>query len=82
MYAEADQYFADSDENFDLGIQWDARGDQLQLVLMIMALGLAFAAWASLMKDESNSRKFFGLLAIITLIIGLFAYLAVPVIAG
>ncbi len=81
MYAEADQYFEDSDANFELGIQWDERGDQLQLVLMIMALGLAFAAWASLMKEGSNLRMFFGLFAIIALIIGVSTYLAVPVIA-
>ena len=81
MYAEADQYFEDSDANFELGIQWDERGDQLQLVLMIMALGLAFAAWASLMKEDSNLRQFFGLFAIVTLIIGVIAYLSVPVIA-
>jgi hypothetical protein len=81
MYAEADQYFEDSDANFELGIQWDERGDQLQLVLMIMALGLAFAAWASLMKEDSNLRQFFGLFAIVTLIIGVIAYISVPVIA-
>ena len=81
MYAEADQNFEDSDVNFELGAQWDERGDKLQLVLMIMALGLAFAAWASLMKEDSNLRIFFSLFAIVTLALGLITYLGVPVVA-
>jgi hypothetical protein len=81
MYAEADQNFEDSDVNFELGAQWDERGDKLQLVLMIMALGLAFAAWASLMKEDSNLRIFFSLFAIVTLVMGLITYLGVPVVA-
>jgi hypothetical protein len=81
MYAESDQYFDDSDANFELGIQWDERGDKLQLVLMIMALGLAFAAWASLMKEDGHLRPFFGLFSILSLIIGVITYLSVPVIA-
>lgn len=81
MYAESDQYFNESDSNFELGAQWNERGDKLQLVLMIMALGLAFAAWGSLMKEDSNLRIFFSLFAIITLIIGVIAYLGVPVVA-
>jgi hypothetical protein len=49
--------------------------------LMIMALGLAFAAWASLMKEDSHLRPFFGLFSILALIIGVITYLNVPVIA-
>jgi ABC-type antimicrobial peptide transport system permease subunit len=82
MYVEANQNFDDSDANFELGAQWNERGDQLQLVLMIMALGLAFAAWASLMKEDNHLRPFFGLFSILALIIGVITYLNVPVIAG
>jgi len=48
---------------------------------MVMALGLAFAAWASLMKEDSHLRQFFGLFAIVTLIIGVIAYLGVQIVA-
>ena len=48
-----------SDANSDLAGQWDNRGDGLQLVMLIMALGLAFAAWGSLLKEESNMRLLF-----------------------
>ena len=78
VYADANAYFDDSDANFEIAGQWNDRGDRLQLVLMIMALGLAFAAWASLLKAEGNMRVLFALFAIMTLAIGVVAYLGVP----
>jgi hypothetical protein len=78
VYADANAYFDDSDANFEIAGQWNDRGDRLQLVLMIMALGLAFAAWASLLKDEGNMRVLFALFAVMTLAIGVVAYLGVP----
>jgi type II secretory pathway pseudopilin PulG len=82
MYASANEYWEDSDTNYDLAGQWDNRGDGLQLVMLVMALGLAFAAWASLLKEENNMRLLFATLALITLVIGLIAYLGVPVVVG
>ena len=81
LYADANDLFDQSDTSFETANDWNGRGDQLQLVLTIMAIGLAFAAWASLMKEESNLRAFFSLFAIITLIIGLITYFGVPVVA-
>jgi hypothetical protein len=78
MYASANDYWEESDTNYELAGQWDERGDGLQLVMLIMALGLAFAAWASLLKEESNMRVLFAVLAVITLVAGLISYLAVP----
>lgn len=80
MYAEAYEYWDESDTQFETAGQWDERGDQLQLVMLLMALGLTFSAWASLLKDESNLRPMFGLFAIIMLVVGLLTYLAVPVV--
>jgi hypothetical protein len=82
LYADANDLFDESETNFDLGSQWDERGDQLQLVMLLMALGLAFAAWASLLKEENNLRYLFALLSIVTLIVGLIAYTGVPAVAG
>ena len=81
MYAPAYEYWADSDLSSEAAGQWDNRGDGFQLVMLIMAVGLAFAAWASLGKEESNMRSLFSLLAIITLVIGVICYLSVPVVA-
>jgi hypothetical protein len=82
MYATANDYWTDSDADFETAGQWDNRGDGLQLVMLIMALGLAFAAWSSLLKDESNMRLLFAALAIITFVVGLVLYLGVPVVAA
>lgn len=78
MYALAYGYWDESDANFELAGQWDNRGDGLQLVMLVMALGLAFAAWASLLKEESNMRLVFSAFAIVTLVIGVITYLNVP----
>lgn len=83
MYADANALFDDSDKNFDLGSQWDNRGDQLQLVMLIMALGLAFAAWGSLVSAESVMRLFFSVLGLIMLVTGLLVYfLMVPTVVS
>jgi hypothetical protein len=82
MYADATALWDESDTNFDLASQWDERGDQLQLVMLIMALGLAFAAWASLLGAESNMRLLFSALGLISFIAGVLIYvLLVPTVA-
>ncbi len=78
MYASAYDLWDKSDANSALAGQWDNRGDSLQLVMLVMALGLAFAAWASLLKEESNMRVLFALFAVMTLAIGIITYLNVP----
>ena len=78
VYTDANAYFDESAANFEKAGEWNERGDRLQLVLMIMALGLAFAAWASLLKEESNLRLLFSAFAIITLVAGVITYLGVP----
>ena len=80
LYEDATDLFDESETNFDLAAEWDERGDQLQLVMLLMALGLTFAAWASLLKDESNLRPVFGFFSIAMFVIGLVTYLAVPVV--
>ncbi len=83
MYTEAYDYWDSSDVNFETGSQWDERGDQLQLVMLTMALALAFAAWASLLGAESNMRLFFAAFSLIMLVVGLFTYIVmVPAVAA
>ena len=83
MYADATSLWDESDTNFDLASQYDERGDQLQLVMLITALGLAFVAWASLLGAESNMRVFFAILGAIALAAGIITYLTmVPSIAA
>jgi len=81
-YELPNQYFEESDVNFETANNWNDRGDRLQLILTILAIGLAFAAWASLNREESNLRGFFSLLAIISLVTGLVVYLFfLPIVA-
>ncbi len=82
MYASPQKMFDDSDVLFGTASKWDERGDQLQLVMLVMALGLAFAAWASLLKEQSNMRLVFAALSIITGVMGLITYLLAPVVGG
>jgi len=80
MYAFPNSMFDDADAYFDVAEQYDNHGDSLQLVMLIMALGLTFAAWASLLKEESNMRVLFAIFSIAMLIYGLVTYLTIPAI--
>lgn len=82
MYADANAMFEEADAVFAKAQEWNKRGDALQLVMLIMALGLAFAAWASLLKEESRMRILFAFFSIAMLTYGLITYLGVPSVVG
>ena len=82
MYADANAMFEEADALFAKAQEWNKRGDSLQLVMLIMALGLAFAAWASLLKEESRMRILFAFFSIVMLVYGLITYLGVPSVVG
>lgn len=82
MYASAYAYWDDFDTDSAIAGQWNNRGDGLQRVMLIMALGLAFAAWASLLKEESRMRLLFSAFAVITLVMGVIIYLNVPTVTS
>lgn len=80
MAATSTELFDSSEASFILASNWNERGDWLQLVLTIMAIGLAFAGWASINQEGSNLRAFFSLLSIITFVTGLIYYLQTPIV--
>jgi hypothetical protein len=82
MYSEAQGMFEEADRYFALADEYNSRGDQLQLVMMIMAVALAFAAWASLLKEDSKMRIVFAIFSIIMFAFGLMTYLTVPTVTG
>ena len=82
MYTDSTAYWADSDTAFETAGAWDNRGDGLQSVMLTLALGLAFAAWGSLAKEESNMRLAFAVFSIAMLILGIILYLNVPAVAA
>lgn len=75
MYEFPSQLFDESDANFEIGAKWGERGDQLQLVMLIMTLGLVFAAWGSLLGAESKMRLLFGFVGLATFVAGIFIYI-------
>lgn len=82
MYADANAMFEEADALFAKAQEWNKRGDALQLVMLIMALGLAFASWASLLKEDSRMRILFAFFSIAMLAYGLITYLGVPSVVG
>lgn len=81
MYADSYTYWDESDAAFQTAGGFDNRGDGLQLVVLTLALGLAFSAWASLAKEDSNMRLAFSVLGVSMLILGIIFYLGVPAVA-
>jgi hypothetical protein len=71
MYAEADATFEEAMDLFEEGHAANQRSDQFQLAGLIFAVGLALAAWASILPAESNLRPAFVVMSIAVLGIGL-----------
>ncbi len=82
MYADAQAMFDEADQKFELAEKYNDRGDQLQFVMMVMAMALALGAWASLLHDESKLRIVFALFSIGLFVYGIIQYIAVPVVTG
>ena len=82
MQAEPQAMFDEADRLFKPAEEFNNRGDALQLILLVSALGLAFAAWASLLKDESPMRLLFAIFAIVIMVYSISLYVAVPVVAA
>jgi hypothetical protein len=77
MYSEAYTYWESSDTNFEAGSQYNTRGDQIQIVMLTAAIGLAFVAWAALLGADSNMRVLFSVFGTTTLLIGLILYFVI-----
>jgi hypothetical protein len=71
MYAEADATFEEAMDLFEIGHTANQRSDQFQLAGLIFAVGLALAAWASILPAESNLRPAFVVMSIMVLAGGL-----------
>jgi hypothetical protein len=80
MQKEADEKSAESDAKFAIAENFNGRGDELQLVMLIAAIGLSFAAWASLLSATSPMRLMFSFMSVVTGIIAFVAYFTVRVV--
>jgi hypothetical protein len=80
-YEKPEQMFDEADELFKSSEHLNERSDALQLILLISALGLALAAWSSLLKSDSLMRLIFAIVSIAVFIYSSFLYWNVPVVA-
>lgn len=78
MYDEAQTMFDTADKNYGIAAKYDERGDALQLVMLISALGLALVAWASLLSAESPIRVVFGCIGIVLMFYSIYLYIMAP----
>ena len=75
MYAAADSLYDEALAYFDQAQTAGNRANQMQLVVLLFAVGLALSAYASLMQPEKNIRGVFTASAILALVIGLVSYI-------
>lgn len=78
MYAAPEATFAEADTLFKLAEDFNTRGDAFQLVVLIGALGLTFAAWGSLLPEDRPLRLIFAILSLGILIYGIITWLGIP----
>ena len=75
QYGTADDLYAQAIELFEKGGGQGDVANQYQLVMMIYAVGLSFAAWSSIADEKSRSRTFFAIFSVLTLLLGSFTFM-------
>jgi hypothetical protein len=74
MYAEAENTYDEAMTSFDQAQEAGDRADNMQGVVVIFAVGLALAAYGSMMAPEKSIRIVFTIASIAGLIVGLISY--------
>lgn len=75
MYTDAETTYDVAMTAFDDANTAGNKADSLQLAVLIYAVGLALAAYGSMLAQEANLRKFFGILSVVALIFGSVVYI-------
>lgn len=78
MYSVPNEILEDEELFFESAAHDSNRAVAYQLTVLIMAVGLSFAAWASLASKQKLTRFIFLLLSVSALIIGLGQMLFIP----
>jgi hypothetical protein len=74
MYADADATYEEAMTAFDEANAAGNKADQLQLVVLIFAVGLALSAYGSIVNPESKVRVIFGFMSVLSLVFGVIVY--------
>ncbi|MCP4423733.1 MAG: hypothetical protein GY803_04490 [Chloroflexi bacterium] len=77
MFGFSKTCVAESDVLFELGQEVGGVADRYQLVMFIFAIGLAMAAWASLLSETGKTRIAFVFFALVMLAYGSLLYLGI-----
>jgi hypothetical protein len=77
MYADSDAKFDEAFAKFDLANAEGEREAGYQLAMLVTAVGLAFAAYASLLDEANRLRRIFALMSLIMLILSVGQFLMV-----
>jgi len=75
-YADAESTYEVAMTAYDDANTAGNKADSLQLAVLIYAVGLALAAYGSMLPETANLRKFFGMLSVVGLIFGTVVYIA------
>lgn len=75
MYAGADDLYDEALNYFDQAQAAGERAIQMQLVVLVFAVGLALAAYASLIQSEKRIRAVFAIASMLALVMGLVSYM-------
>lgn len=79
MYADADELFDESFNTYDKANVFEEQEAGYQFAMLISAVGLSFAAYASLLEETNRLRKMFSLLSIISLVLSITQFVIVSV---
>ena len=71
MYADASTKFDEAFAKFDLANVEGEREAGYQLAMLVTAVGLAFAAYASLLDEANRLRKIFALMSLIMMVLSI-----------
>lgn len=76
MYADANSLYDEALAYFDQAQAAGERAIRMQLVVLVFAVGLALAAYASLIQPEKRIRAVFAVASMLALVMGLVRYMA------
>ncbi len=76
MYADAESLYDEALTYFDEAQAAGDRADQMQLVVLIFAVGLALAAYGSLLGEEKSTRVIFAVGSVAGLVLGIIFFIA------
>jgi hypothetical protein len=77
MYAYADELFDDSFDTYDTANILEEQEAGFQFAMLISAVGLSFAAYASLLEEKNRLRSVFAVLATIALAVSVLQYFTI-----